>query len=691
MSTRHLPIAFLTLASLAVHSTPVQAGWMSDWLYGRTATPYSANYYGYPAQNTDIRYASQTGSRYPTYQPPAYQAQYGASQYGAAQYSATQYSAARVTVMPTAGPQVFQSTQTFQPAQAFQPTQSTVSPPYTANAFPVSAKPVRTVPQAPAMTSRPYAPSTYASGYGSVPMTQPVTTVYNNPSVYTGQPTAGVYQSARPVVTSSSLPVAGYSVNRFPVNGTTVQGGVQSRGVLPLRGSLPLASQYPANYQTQTYSSNYGSSAAPLYAGDAMSGVVPTPPNALPATGVVPQYAPQQQPPGGLARFFNSMLGTGYRTSYYSAPITYYRPVTSVDPITGAAVVVQQPCVSSVQQVQRTPYRTLMPLPNASQPMAPCATDVCGPATMTNSGYASPNCPSPTYGQVYGGTTYGGTTYGGTVYGGTATSNTPIGGVPMTGTSVYGDVGQVGGSVDPSVYGNAPIGSYDSNGPSQPSVGAPLVGAPPAIGSGDNAPVDQPRIEAQRPAAPSAKFSAPQPLGDASSAPDQPGSVLDELDLNSPAGDSAASRPATKPSYYTPPSLSPTARNPVASSSNVTPIPLGEQYRSPFSSSASGANPFGSPAPKIPIDTGLNAPDLLGSGSQSEPSTKRAVIPAQVTPWAPRDRSSDTKVMREAGLKRLPAPAALPTPVSQPVTPPAAAERPAPRDSDWAPIRQPRR
>lgn len=84
----------------------------------------------------------------------------------------------------------------------------------------------------------------------------------------------------------------------------------------------------------------------------------------------------------GLSRFFNSLLGTGYRTSYYTAPITYYRPATTVDPVTGTTVTVQQPCTSTVQQIQRTPYATLEPhAANNTYPantLQPCSGTECG-------------------------------------------------------------------------------------------------------------------------------------------------------------------------------------------------------------------------------------------------------------------------------------------------------------------------
>ena len=121
----------------------------------------------------------------------------------------------------------------------------------------------------------------------------------------------------------------------------------------------------------------------------------------------------------GLARFFGSLLGTGYRSSYYRAPITYYRPATSIDPVTGATVTVQQPCVSTVDQLQRTPMTTFSPAVGGTTGIAPCGANGCDgnsnyaygvspiPSTLGASTY-SPSTISPSgsagFGNSYGGT-----------------------------------------------------------------------------------------------------------------------------------------------------------------------------------------------------------------------------------------------------------------------------------------------
>ena len=61
--------------------------------------------------------------------------------------------------------------------------------------------------------------------------------------------------------------------------------------------------------------------------------------------------------PGCWNEFLDRWFGTGYRTSSFRVPVTYFRPVIRTDPTTGQQVVVQQPCTSFVEQQQRSPIR----------------------------------------------------------------------------------------------------------------------------------------------------------------------------------------------------------------------------------------------------------------------------------------------------------------------------------------------
>ena len=274
---------------------------------------------------------------------------------------------------------------------------------------------------------------------------------FDNPSVYTGAPTypgvqAAGYQAA-------------YQSFSAPITGT-------------LRGNAP-----PTAF-VETYPSTYASAYDGSIPGQPMTMTTPmgAPATAIPVTQVAPIYAPAPQSKGCcLSRCFSKLFGTSYSTSYYRAPITYYRPVTSADALTGAPVVVQQPCDSYVQQMQRTPYNTLQ----FGQQPAVTGPSSCPTACPTN----QPSCgPSP--------------------YDcGATTINSP------NNYGQFGAVGQVGavggmGTVTniPSTAPISPQTMQPSFSPTQPGMvpnTAPLTGTPtiaPPSGNGDLAPVGQPSL-----------------------------------------------------------------------------------------------------------------------------------------------------------------------------------------------------
>lgn len=235
--------------------------------------------------------------------------------------------------------------------------------PYTAGYTPLIAPPVSNsvISNRPALAlggTSVYAPTNgylvQRPAYGAVPL--------NNPSVYTGLPVMSGYRGA-----------------------SAGTGGFMGTGNV-----------YPNNL------------VAGAPAVTSLRPVVPQP--------AAPTFATPIR--SGLARFFGSLLGTGYRSSYYRAPITYYRPATSIDPLTGATVTVQQPCASTVNQLQRTPMTTFSPVVGGASGIAPCGATGCGgnsnyaygvspiPSTMAPSTY-SPSTISPT-GSAGFGNTYGG-------------------------------------------------------------------------------------------------------------------------------------------------------------------------------------------------------------------------------------------------------------------------------------------
>ncbi|MEL7336874.1 MAG: hypothetical protein AAFN70_11800, partial [Planctomycetota bacterium] len=85
---------------------------------------------------------------------------------------------------------------------------------------------------------------------------------------------------------------------------------------------------------------------------------------APPRTAAVPRvYRPGLL--NGLGRFFGRVFGTdnrvaplplAYQSNYGVAPVTYYRPMQTVSPISGQQVTVQQPCTGSELYAQTSPY-----------------------------------------------------------------------------------------------------------------------------------------------------------------------------------------------------------------------------------------------------------------------------------------------------------------------------------------------
>jgi len=322
-----------------------------------------------------------------------------------------------------------------------------------------------------------------AYGYGAA---VPVQT-FDNPSVYTGLPTGTMSSPAATVevqrlpVTSSFSATPGYTATpRYTATpgytatpnvggGPTAYGSVDSYR-LPITSSnaLPIESTLRGNAGVNPITS-------PLYSANYPSNVAATTYNAPTTYGTTPAVLPVAPAPrwtfgSGLRRFFNSLLGrdTNYTTSYYTAPITYYRPASTVDPVTGTTVTVQRPCSSYVQQLQRVPYNsfqptqasplptTAVPLPGSSVPSM-VTPDSCSPSMLGNAS------PQPSY---------------------------PPSATPGTFAPPSGGVGQVGGQYSPEGNWVTPIPSTVPNGSANT---APLTGADPS----DQQNVPQPRLEVQ--------------------------------------------------------------------------------------------------------------------------------------------------------------------------------------------------
>lgn len=456
-SRRTYPITLLLAVFAVVLPGSADAGPL-DWLFGRSST-YSANYpyAGYPAGG---------------------------------------YSAG---VQPIGAPQLVGAT-------------TSAGSPYSAQygsqvGFPTTVS-------NPALTSgtvqaqRPSFPTVSSLSSSMVPVQ-----TFDNPSVYTGRPAAGL---AIPQ-TSYRLPTNGVA---FPATGLAPASmGLQAQAAYAnrvpisqtLRGNAGLNPIVSSSAYSPGYSSYYGSTAPVAAVNYNAQPTFNAPLTLAPTNAVLPLGRPAARPFGsGLARFFNSLLGrrdTNYTSSYYRAPVTYYRPISSVDPMSGTTVTVQQPCSSYVQQLQRVPTNSFLPLGGAAsiplQSGGVCSTGMSGASQF---GYAQPSYGQPGFDPL-------GSTLPGTF-------------APPSG------VGQVGAQLDPSSYGVSPIPSYApqsqfggsqggfGNGQPLTGSGQPLTGnATGSLGGdpADRANVEQPRLEANRP---NTSFDTTQPRQAGSSGSD---------------------------------------------------------------------------------------------------------------------------------------------------------------------------
>lgn len=176
-----------------------------------------------------------------------------------------------------------------------------------------------------------------------------------------------------------------------------------------------------------------------------------------------------------------------FRTSAYRAPVTYYRPLLTTDPNTGAQVVAMAPCTSYEYQTQRVPafgqsaYYGSNPVPS-QQPMS-----------QSLPTYTLPSGGIPL---AYNGNGYSATSPYAAGYGGYSTLQPPVGlsapagaypTAPLGAAQPYYGGANSGGScgnyvapgyqsVPGLVAPQAPTSSYPSNG--YPSSGYPAPAAP---------------------------------------------------------------------------------------------------------------------------------------------------------------------------------------------------------------------
>ncbi|WP_146518929.1 hypothetical protein [Stieleria varia] len=476
----------------------------------------------------------------------------------------------------------------------------------------------------PIISSQPLANGVVQAQRPAYPTT---VTTYDNPSVYTGLPVSkGLPVSTSPLQqTSYSLPVTGTAVplNSVPLSGT-VSGTQYSAGYTPsgtntygaalpltgtpiynapaysspayssLRPTVPIASTlrgastssnpfygtgnlYPTT--STPYQANYGSVAPVQYAAPVVN------------SGAVLPIVPSQS---GLSRFFSSLFGgrnqPNYYSSYYSAPVTYYRPATTFNPVTGTTVTTQQACSSYVQQLQRTPYNSFQ-----LAPVSPGVTTI-NPGCNTTSTTVMPLSSYPASGV------------------GVDPYSSPV---TVPGTAI----GQVGGVMSQGDPGVIPIPSTTQPYYGPGAVTGPLTG-PSAADPQDAQNVPKPELQSNKPVLsdPMTGNSETQPRTDAGyyrsfSEPAWPidpqagGSGNEETQSREPespislrrsVGSFSVSRPDASPSLAAPELLDRETSAERQGYSDIRPIGAPEDFQSPFTSGADESDVPLLPPPSLP-------------------------------------------------------------------------------------------
>ncbi len=130
-----------------------------------------------------------------------------------------------------------------------------------------------------------------------------------------------------PVGTTANMPVTSVPMAGAPAVG---YGAAMPVTQVPLSG-------YPASGYAANYGNYYGSR--------------------MPVVGPSGYGYPAMQPNGITAATAPTIMSyvPDYRTTQYRAPVTYYRPLMTTDPNTGAQVVALAPCTSYEYQTQRVP------------------------------------------------------------------------------------------------------------------------------------------------------------------------------------------------------------------------------------------------------------------------------------------------------------------------------------------------
>ncbi|MCA9137430.1 MAG: hypothetical protein KDB00_11745, partial [Planctomycetales bacterium] len=407
------------------------------------------------------------------------------------------------------------------------------------------------------------------------------------------------------------------------------------------------------------YSSYYGSSVAPATYNAPTYGTYN-----MPLTGST-QTLPLATPPrrtfgSGLSRFFNSLLGrnTNYVTSYYQAPITYYRPMTGIDPATGTTVTVQQPCSSYVQQLQRVPYNSFLPLDAGTTPLL-TSPDACSNPMMIGGVSSQTVLPY---------------------------SSTPGSFAPPSNI-----VGQVGGEVPLGEYGVSPIptefpeAGYPNSAPlTGGSSSDPTLNAPDAA---DRVPMAPPELKSEKPA-------ADTPDDSATTEAETPRSYFNEFygddvypygklnpsynDNDNADKESGESNPPAGPAIRLDPPVTNIFQNRQQQLTTSTPPPVKSLDNVPHETiqNYSTLRPIGGPADRQDQQLGLSAPlqqpddDVINAPRTIQPPSTRTF---QAPPLpAPSQRGPDPSALfrntESSASSRSPAPNRVSVPVREATT-----------------------
>lgn len=415
--------------------------------------------------------------------------------------------------------------------------------------------------------------------YGAMPQT------INNPSVLTGMP-------VNPALTNQAFASPAFANPAFANPWGTTQAGAFAAPQTSFNAAAAFQSQTPMP-----------TNSAPIHS---------APINTMSQ----PAFAPPPASSGGL---FGKVFGNGYQTSYNEVPTTVYRPVQQIDPATGQMVIVQQPCTTSVQQVQRSPYTSLQPAPAPAPQQQPYYGEPnCGgeqahyqsPNQYAPQGQYAPQAQYAPQGQYAPSAGYPAPVTGGGAVGSGVAQTSGV--EPYYGSQGYGTQGGY-----PTSGYAAPIPSTAPS--ASPPSTTPLQGYPNGYQNGYEQPSDRSNVEQPSLGAASAESFGKPPL----TAPPL---------VNSPNAAPPFSTPSTSTST---PSTNASSRY-----SDLPPIPAADEYNPPAWGGFNASQPSApqTPQPKI------SAP------SWNDRTASRVVEP----------RSTDTQARYASGTTPRSQPAPLP-------------------------------